>query len=47
MAAQSVGTLALLGWRGEGRETGRRGFWEGMMLELRVKGGAVCKVKRC
>lgn len=47
MDPQSVGALALLGWWGEGRKTGRRGFLEGMMLELRVKGGIVCKVKRC
>lgn len=32
---------ALLGWWGTGRGTGRKGSWEGMMLELRVKGGAV------
>lgn len=27
--------------------TGRKGFLEGMVLELRVRGGVVCKMKRC
>ena len=42
-----AGPLPSLAAGVRGWETGRKGFLEGMMLGLRVKGGAVCKVKRC